>query len=244
MLILGKDNILYSWIWKEDTKVKKYRRLDINGVAMLSLRGSEAFLIKRVAIPQLTQVISYPQNAYSNVPFSVILTLHDQFGPGYIPDALISFGFTKEKANEVNEIEYDFRMSDDDETTIIIVTPFSFGDYWMHIYVEKQEIYSSPLKVSIAPSPTEEVLLIKTDELKQLEKMVSIKRTERALKREQEKKKAVEDRAVKMERTRKRAQEALKNYLETKESEIIANAKMLQRKATTKKTGGGYIISD
>lgn len=242
MLVLGKDNVLYSWIWKEETKLKKYRKLDIIGVSMVSLRGSEAFLIKRIAIPQLTQIIQYPKQAYSNVAFSMTLALHDQFAPSFIPDAGISIGFTGQRNGTVNEIEYELRYTDDDDNnTIVIVTPYGFGELWMHIYVEKQEINSSPLLINIAPSPTEEVLLLKINELRALDEMISNKKVERARKRGEEKEKAVEDRDQKMERTRKRAQEALKNYLEKKEAEIISKERDHQRKIKSK-TGGGYII--
>ena len=230
MLVLGKDQVLYSWIWKEDTKLKKYRKLDLAGISKLSLRGSEAFLIKKIPIPQLTQIVNYPNKAASTIPFSIILTLHDQFNPSFIPDALISLSFTTEKNLSNNRLEYELNFSDDDNNTVVFVTPFGFGDYWMHIFVEKQEILSSPVWISIVPSPDEESLIKKFDMVREIENMIIQKKTERKRRREEEKAKAVEDRAKKMERTRKRAQEALKNYLEKKESDIIRNEEDKQAK--------------
>ena len=209
---------------------------------MLSLRGSEAFLVKRIAIPQLTQILSFTKNVYSNVAFSIVLTLHDQFNPSYIPDTDISLKFTKQKNGEFDEIDYELHFSDDDDNnTIVIIKPFGFGDFWIHIYVEKQEIMSSPLQISIAPSPSEEVLLLKLDELKNLENLIKDKRLERAQRRQEEKIKACEDREEKMERTRKRAQDALKHYLEKKEADLIAKEIEHERKLKAK-TGGGYVI--
>ena len=242
MLVLGKDQILYSWIWKEDTKLKKYRKLDINNICMLSLRGSEAFLIKRIPVPQLTQIVNFSTQAYSGVGFTITLTLHDQIGPSFIADVKISLAFTKSKNSDINEVEYNIKASDDDDgNTLLIVTAVGFGEFWLHIFVEGQEIMSSPMAISISPSPTEEILLKQMSYIRQLEEFIANKKNERARKREEEKVKAIEDREKKMERTRKRAQEALKNYLEFKEREIIQKETEKQKKLKAK-TGGGYVI--
>lgn len=242
MLVLGKDSLLYSWIWKEDTKLKKYRKLDISGICTLSLRGSEAFLIKKVAIPQLTQIIDYPAKAYSGVPFALTLTLYDQYGPSFVPGAEVTLSFNKQKAEFRNEMEYNVSLNDDDDgNTVGLVTVKGFGEYWMHIFVDKQRVLSSPVKISILPSPSQEVVLAQLEYIKKLQVFIEDKKAERTRKRREFKEKAIEDRENRMERTNKRAQDALKNFLDNKERELIRKETERQQKIKNK-VGGGYVI--
>lgn len=242
MLVLGKDQLLYSWIWKEDTRLKKYRKLDICGICTLSLRGSEAFLVKKIAIPQLTQIIDYPSKAYSGVPFALTLTLSDQYGPSFVPGAEVTLAFNKQKSEFKNEMEYNLTLTDDDDgNTVALVTVKGFGEYWMHIFVDKQRVLSSPVKINILPSPSQEVILTQLEYIKKLQAFIEDKKAERIRIRREYKEKAVEERENKMERTRKRAQEALKNYLDNKEKELISKEnERIQR--IKNKVGGGYII--
>ena len=242
MLVLGKDQFLYSWIWKEDTKVKKYRKLDISGISTLSLRGSEAFLIKKIAIPQLTQIIDYPAQVYSGVTFALTLTLYDQFGPSFIPDTSLTLAFNRKKNDLHNEMDYTISLTDDDDgNTIALVKANGFGDYWMHVLVDKQHVMSSPVKINILPSPNQEVVLAQIEYIKKLQEFIENKKGERAQKRREHKAKAEEDRAKKLETTRKRAQDALAYYLENKEKEIIQKESERQLKMKMK-VGGGYVI--
>jgi hypothetical protein len=242
MLVLGKDQFLYSWIWKEDTKVKKYRKLDVNGIATLSLRGSEAFLIKKVAIPQLTQIIDYPAQVYSGVAFALTLTLYDQFGPSFIPEASLKLVFNRQKNVLINELDHKMSFTDDDDgNTIVLVTPSGYGEYWMGLQVDNQHVMSSPIKINILPSPSQEVILAQIEYIKSLTEFIENKKIERARKRREHKVQAEQERARKMNKTKKRAQDALHNYLQNKEKDIIRKENERQQKIKNK-VGGGYVI--
>lgn len=241
MLVLGKDALLYSWIWKEDNKLKKYRKLDVEGICMISLRGTEAFLVKKIAIPQLTQIINISSPVYSGAAFFLTLALHDQYGVSFIPDAEIMIAFSAKKKDTKNVVEFTLKITEDDCNTIVVITPFAFGEFWLHVYVEKQEIMSSPMFVNILPSPTQEEIIKQMQNIKKLEAVISSKKQQRFAKRQEERAKAVEEKYNKMERTRKRAQEALKTFLEEKEEELI-KIENKKREKIKKKTGHGYVI--
>jgi hypothetical protein len=232
MLVLAKDQTLYSWIWKQDTKLKKYRKLDIPGISTISLRGSEAFLIKHIPMPQLTRIINYPREVYSTIPFFIILSLHDQLRPSYIPDADICICFSQNNNSSANEIEFHLETTNDDgDNTLLIVTVYATGLYWMHIYVEKQEIMSSPVSVSINTFPDHHA------PIENIKDAINNKKKIRVNRKTLEKNKALEERQGKMEITRKRAQEVFKNYLDNKEADFIQREKQNQEKLKKKISG-------
>lgn len=209
---------------------------------MVSLRSSEAFLVKKVAIPQLTQIIQFPKLAYCGVSFAFTLALHDQYKTSFIPDISITLAFTKIKTQSENEIEYNLEYIDDGEdNTIVKVTAFNHGEYWVHIFVQNQEIMSSPMMIKIHPSPAEDQLLSEIANVHKIEEIIHKKKVERISRRQEARIQAEEDREKKMERTRKRAQEALRNFLENKERDLVQ--KEVEKNLKMKdKTKGAYVV--
>ena len=249
LIAIDRLNRFYTWEWEFSRRLRKMHEVytNLSGTRRLGALSTTQYYLKGIIIPEKTQIVNFSQEGVCNSPLNLELQLYDQFGECFPSEPNISLVFKKENSpatpTQNSSLEFSMQHIENDSNTCLEVTPYSYGEYFVHIFVDNSEIGTSPVVVKI--SPTEE------QEASEREKLAKTQRLQEAQRRKQELKRAKElelqkarqlqqeESQKKKQETQQRAQEALKGFREKQKAQKALREEERKRRLELK-VGGGY----